>query len=111
MGLGIKGGVDVRVVGLAVLALDGEGGYAVLVNERGCHIVLRAERVAGADNGFGAAVLQREQQVGGLTGYMQAGRYAQACERLFLCEALADLAQHGHFARRPVDAADAVGCK
>ena len=109
VGTEVEGGVDVRVVGGVVFAFDGESGDAVFADQRRRHVVLRAEGIAGADGGLSAAVLQREQQVGGFGGNMQACGDAKAGERLVFGEALAYLAQHRHFALRPMYAADALG--
>ena len=46
-GLVVKGGVDMLVVGLVVLALDGEDRDLEMGDERGGHVVLRRERVGG----------------------------------------------------------------
>ena len=47
--MGIAGRVDVLVVGLVVLALDGEGRDPVGVDERGGDVVLGRERIGGAE--------------------------------------------------------------
>ena len=99
---------DVLVVRNVVLALDGEGGDFVDVDQRGRHVILRGERIGGRQNQVRAAFLQGARQVGCLGGDVQAGRHAHALERLLFLEALADLAQDGHFALGPVDAAAAA---
>ena len=48
MRLMIDGGFDMTVIGFIVFALDGEDGDTVMLDQRGGHIVLRAERVRGA---------------------------------------------------------------
>ena len=100
--------VDVLVVRLVVLALDRERRDAVLGDQRGGDVVLRAERVAGAERELGAAVAQRERQVRRLGGDVEAGREADAAQRLLLREALADRAEDRHLARRPLDAPHAL---
>ena len=90
VGAVVDAGVDVLVVGLVVLALDGVDAHAVLLDQRGGHVVLRAQRVAGAEHDVGAAGLQRAHEVGGLGGDVQAGADAHARERLLRVEALAD---------------------
>ena len=47
----VEGAVDVPVVGLVVLALDGEDGDAVVLDQGRGHVVLGAERVGGASAG------------------------------------------------------------
>ena len=94
---------DVRVVGVVVLALDGEGGDMVLDRQRGGDRVVGRERIGGAEHDVGPARLQRQHQVGGLAGHVEAGRDAQPGERLLLPEAVADEEQHGHLTGRPVD--------
>ena len=56
----------------------------------------------------GAAGLEGAGQVGGLGGDVQAGRHAQAGERLLLGEAFADAGQDRHVAVGPEDAFLAV---
>ena len=105
----VDAGVDVRVVGRVVLALDGVDAHAVVVDQRGGDVVLRAQRVAGAEHHVGAAGDQGAHEAGGLGGDVQAGADAHALERLLLLEALADGAQHGHVHVGPLDAQHALG--
>ena len=56
----------------------------------------------------GAAVAQRDHQVGGFGGHVQAGGHAHARQRLRLDELLADGLQHRHRLERPFDAALAL---
>ena len=100
---------DVLVVGVRVLAVDGEDGDAEVLDQAGGHVVLGAERVGGDQHEVGAAGLEGAGEVGGLGGDVQAGRHAQAVERLFLGEALADAGQHRHVAVGPEDALLAAG--
>jgi len=100
--------VQVPVVRLVVLTLDRIGGDAVLHRKRRSHVVLRTERVAGAHHQVGAAVPQRDREVRGLRRDVQATGEAHAPQRLLFGEALADRADHGHLARRPLDAPDAL---
>ena len=109
VGAEVKRGVDVRVVGIVVFALDGECGDAVFARQRRRHIVLRAQRIAGAYRRLRAAVLQREHQVRGFGGHMQAGGYSQPGQRLFFGKALPNLAQHRHLALSPAYPPYAVG--
>ena len=104
LGLVVERGHDVRVVGLVVLALDGEDGNAVVAHQDGGHVVLRGERVGGAEHHVGAAIAQGDHQVGGLGGHVQAGRDAHALQRLVLDEFLADDLQHLHRLVGPLDA-------
>ena len=105
----VDAGVDVRVVGLVVLALDGVDADAVVLDERGGDVVLRGQRVGGAEHDVGAAGGQRAHEVGGLGGDVQAGADADALERLLLLEALADGPEHGHVHVGPLDAQHALG--
>ena len=91
-----------------VLALDGEGRDAVVDDQRRRHVVLGAERVRAAEVHLGAARLERAHQVRGLGGDVQAGRDAQALERLLAVEAGADGAQDRHVALGPLDARAAL---
>ena len=67
-------------------------------------VVLRRERVGRAQRDVGAAGLEREHQVGGLGGDVEARADAHAGERLGLREAVADLGEHGHERGGPLDA-------
>ena len=100
----IDGGEDVVVVGVVVLALDGEDGNVVVADQAGGDVILRGERVGGAEHDVGAAVAQADGQVRGLGGDVQAGGDADALQRLVLDEFLADDLQHLHGLVRPLDA-------
>ncbi len=101
--------LDVAVVRVVVLALDREDADAVLVHERGRHVVLRRERVGRAEDDVRPTRGQRAGEVRRL------GRHVQACgdavpgERLLPLEALTDRREHRHLPVRPRDAADALG--
>ena len=56
VGTVVDAGVDVVVVGGVVLALDGVDAHAVVVDQRGGDVVLRAQRVGGAEHHVGAAL-------------------------------------------------------
>src|ERR1017187_5003180 len=81
---------DVRVVGVVVLALDGVDRNVVVAHQAGGNIVLRGQRVGGAEHNVGATIAQRDRQVGGLGGDVQAGRNPDALQWLVLDEVLAD---------------------
>ena len=83
-------------------------GDAVAGDQRGRHVVLRGERVARAEDDFGAAGLEREHQVRRLRRDVEAGGDAQALQRLLALEMLLDQPDDRHFARRPLDAVDAL---
>ena len=100
----IDGGEDVVVVSVVVLALDGEDGNVVVADQAGGDVVLRGKRIGGAEHDVGAAVAQADGQVRGLGGDVQAGRDANAFQRLVLDEFLADNLQHLHGLVRPLDA-------
>ena len=108
LGFVVQRRVDVRVIGGVVLALDGVGRDAELFDESGCGVVLRRKRIRAANHEIGAAVTQRDRQVGRLGGDVETGRHANALERLFLDETLADQLQHGHVLIRPFDLALAL---
>src|ERR1022692_2813885 len=63
---------DVRVVSVVVLALDGIDGNVVVAHQAGGNIVLRGQRVGGAEYNLSAAIAQSDRQVGGLGGDVQA---------------------------------------
>ncbi len=89
VGVGVQCGVQMAVVGLAVLALDGKGRDTVNLHQSRRHVILGGEGVGGAGVNVGAARLQGGQQVGGLGGDVQAGRQPDALQGLFLLEASA----------------------
>ena len=95
--------LDVAVVGLLVFALDGEGRDPVVYGECGRDVVLRRERVRGAQRDLGAARFEREHEVGGFGRDVEARADAHAGQRFGLREARADLREHGHERRRPLD--------
>ena len=100
----VDGGQDVLVVGVVVLALDGEDGDVVVAHQAGGDVVLRGKRVGGAKHDVGAAIAQADRQVRGLGGDVQAGGDADAFQRLVLDEFLADDLQNLHRLVRPLDA-------
>ena len=61
-----------RVVGVVVFALDGENWHVVVAHQTGRNIVLRGQRVGGAEYNLSAAIAQSDRQVGGLGGDVQA---------------------------------------
>ncbi len=71
---------DVRVIGVVVLALDGVDRDVVVANQASRDIVLGGERIGGAQYDIGAAIAQRDGQVGSLRRDMQAGRDANALQ-------------------------------
>ena len=104
----IERGVDVRVVGGVVLALDRVSRDVVILHERGGHFVLRRKRIRGAENHVRAAVTQSDGEVGRFAGDVQARRHANALQRLILDELLADQLQNGHVLIGPFDPALAL---
>ena len=100
----IDGGEDVVVVGIVVLTLDGEHGNVVVADQRGGDVILRRERIRGAEHDVGSAVAQADGEVRGLGRDVQAGRNADALQRLVLDEFFSDDLQHLHRLVRPLDA-------
>ena len=94
---------DVRVVGVAVLALDRVRWYPVVRHQGGRHVVLGRERVRRAEDRIGSALGQGPHQVGRLGGDVQAGADAPALERALGGESLADPGKHRHLAIGPFD--------
>ena len=94
---------DVRVVRRVVLALDGVGRDAVVAEGRR-RIVLRGERIAGAQRDLRAPGLQREHEVRGLGRDVQACADAHPAQRLFDFETVAYLPEDGHIRGRPRNA-------
>jgi hypothetical protein len=99
----LEHGAQMTVVCVAIFAVNGERRNAVLIDQRGRNVILGRERIRRAREHFGAARLERAEQVGGLAGDMQAGAHALALERQFLCESLAQAAQDRHLLVGPFD--------
>ena len=74
----IDGGEDVVVVGVVVLTLDGEDGNVVVADQAGGDVILRRQRIRGAEHDFGPAIAQADREVRGLGGDVQAGGDADA---------------------------------
>ncbi len=100
----IDGGQDVVVVGVVVLALDGEDGNVVVADQAGGDVILRGERVRGAEHHVGSAIAQADGEVRGFGRHVQAGGNADALQRLVLDEFLADNLQNLHGLVRPLNA-------
>ena len=79
-------------------------GCRILLDQRGGDIVLSRERIRRAAEHFGAARLQRAQQIGGLAGDMQAGAQTLALERL------GSLAKCSRIAAAPASAGRPIRC-
>ncbi len=82
---------------------NGEGRNAVILHQTGGDFILRRERIRGAQHDVGAPVTQRDCQVRGFAGDVQARGDAQSLERLLLDEALANRLQNGHLLVGPLD--------
>ena len=78
-------------------------GNRVILHQRRGNFILRRERIRRAQNQIGSAVAQRDGQVRGFAGHVEARGQAHALERLFLDEPLANQLQHGHLLIRPFD--------
>ena len=101
-------GLDVAVVGVGVLAGDGEHVDAEVAHEGGGRVVLGGQRVGGAQRHLRARGRERAHEVRRLGGHVHAGADAHAVQGLLALEALADGRQHGHVAVRPQDAGEAL---
>ncbi len=104
VGMALEYGAHVGVVGVTILAVDRVTRNAVFLDQRGCDIILRRERIGCACGHVRAARLERAQQVAGFGGDVQAGAHLEAFERQVLGEALADFPQHRHLQVGPFDA-------
>ncbi len=103
VGLVVDGGKNVAVVGIVVLALDGEDRNVVIAHQAGGHVILRGQRVRSAQHHIGAAVPEANGQVRGFGGHVQAGRNPNALQGLVLDEFLADDLQDFHGLVGPVN--------
>src|SRR5581483_5642893 len=104
VGTVVQHGVDVAVVRLVVLAPDREHVDIGLLAQRRRHVVLRGERIRGAQGDLGSSRGERLHEIGRLGRHVQARANANALERALLLEALADQAEHAHLGGRPLDA-------
>jgi hypothetical protein len=104
----VEDGVDVLVVGDAVLALDGEDRHLQVGDYGRGHVVLGGQRVAGAEHQIGATGGQGAGQVGRLRSDVQAGGEAHAGQRALFLETLPDEPEHGHLLLCPGDAQSAL---
>ena len=107
--VGVGDRLEVRVVGVPVLAAAGVDGDPVLGDERGRDVVLGRQRVGGRQHDVRATGLERAHQVRRLGRDVEARPDPQPVERPIALEALADEAQDGHLALGPLDPADALG--
>jgi len=99
-----KRGLDVGVVRIPVLAADREGRDTEVGHERCGDVILRRERIRGAQPHLGSPGHQGPHQVRGLGGHVEAGGELGARQGLLAFEPLADEAQHGHAHLGPLDA-------
>jgi len=99
---------QVGVVGVIVLALDGEHGDVVIPHQHRGDVVLGGEGVGSGQHHIRAARLQGLHQIGGLGGDVQAGGDAHASQGLFFDEAFFDELEDGHFFGGPVHAQPAL---
>src|SRR5579862_6541440 len=95
--------LDVRIVRRVIFALDRVGRDPVLA-ERCSDVILRRERVAGAERDARTSGLQREHQIRRLSRDVETGADAYATQRLFDFEPIVYLRQHRHIGRRPRNA-------
>jgi hypothetical protein len=100
--------VNVTVIGLPVFALDCKHRYPGF-DEGRRNVVLRGQRIAGAEHGVSATGLEGQGEVGGFGRDMGAAKEAEAVEWPSLGKGVPDLAEDRHFAGGPFDAALASG--
>ena len=95
--------VQVAVVRGVVLALVGEDRDLVLADERGGRVVLRRQRVRGAQRDLAPPRLERHHEHRRLGRHVQARPEPHALQWLLLRKALPHLPQHGHRLLGPLD--------
>ena len=81
VGLVIKDGIDMVIVGLLILAFNGIGRNTVLTDQGGCDIVLCRKRIGGAEHEVGASSFEGNRKVCCLCSNMEAARHAYSLER------------------------------
>ncbi len=98
----VQGLEDVAVVGLVVLAFDGENGDLMVLDQGGRDVVLGAERVRGAEPDVRPAELERFHEIGRLLkSHEDRPRSGRPESGLSLAKVLLILSQHGHGPGRP----------
>ena len=97
-------GIDMRVIGVTVLAFAREHADVVVRDEGRRDVILRRERVRRAERDVRAARRQGLHEVRGLGSHVQTGADANPGQGPLLGEALTDTCEHRHLARRPLDA-------
>jgi hypothetical protein len=95
---------NVAVIGVVVFAFDGEHGNPMVAHQAGRDIVLRRERIRGAQYDIGASVPQSDCQVRCFRRHVQARGHANPFQRLVLDKFFADDLQNFHRLVRPVNA-------
>lgn len=88
----LDGLVDMAVVGLIVLTLDGKDWHAVLDHQRRGCFILRAQGVAGTQPRIRSTSLERAHKVGRLGSHVQTGGNPNAFQRLFPLKAFTNKA-------------------
>jgi len=81
-----------------------------MFDERCRDLILRAERVGGAEPDIGSAGLQRFHQICRFGRHMEAGRDTEPFERLLPLKPFLDQAQHRHGGFGPFDLEFALVC-
>ncbi len=102
--------VNVPVVGLVILALDGEDGNAG-VHQRRRDIILSRKGIARAHHRIGSTRLKCQREIGRLGRDVGTAEEAQTFEGSCPCERVPDLAQHRHLAASPFDPSASSRCK
>ena len=102
--VGIERLVDVPVVGRPIFSPAREHRQMNVLDQRGGDVVLRGERVAGAEGEGCAARLQRAHQVRRLGCDVEAGGDPQPGERTFAGKAFTNQPEHRHLPVGPEDA-------
>ena len=102
--LDVEHAVQMAVVLLSRLALDGVDRHLVVGHQRGGDVVLRAQRVGRGQRHLGTTGQQDAHEVRRLRGHVHGRGHADALERLFPLEALLDEIEHRHLLGRPLHA-------
>ena len=89
-------GVKVGVISLIVFPPDGKDGDFKILHQRGCRVILSAERVGGADSQLSTPSLESAGQISGLGRHMETGRNANSLQRLFLFKPFPNQPQDRH---------------
>ena len=103
MGADLQGALNMLVIGPSILSPAGKHWNAQVFDQGGGDIVLRAQRVAGAQGHLRPARLERPQEIGRFCRHMETGRNPDPPQGSLLAESRLDMGEHRHELPGPLD--------